>query len=176
MAVSDKRRKSVSLDTRVADDVDEDDANFSALVNRWTREYFREGRRPLMDETQRDQLLDTLDEIETREKQNHSAKMDVLDQLRTLVEDNSNRVDPEADEELAAEFDELHAMFTTTTRLKSTGEVVDWERSPRQPDAVAIRTHADRLGITPDRLSRELRKRDREEGFVDSIQTDGGEE
>lgn len=166
MMGNDKTRTSISLDQRVAERARASDEDTSPLVNKWLDEYHRNGQRPVMDETRIDQMLAELDEREEEFDATVAAMRETFADIRETLEGARGGAD-EVDEAMDEVFDELHDRFTEfKPGLKSTDERVDWQRSPRDPENIALQQQAERHGIDPERLTHELEKRDQRDGLV----------
>lgn len=165
--MSEKKRTTVSIDETVAEEVQDDEAPFSPLVNKWAHEYYIEGRRPVMDELRLEQMLDELDEAEERFENAVTEVRDLFQTHRDVLEAATGTANEPLDDETKEAIDDVHKQFTNLNTSNSLGETVNWDLSPRDPENAAVRSQAEQLGITPDHLATELRKRDLREGYID---------
>lgn len=158
-----KKRKSVSLDSHVHQAAQEDDGDFSPLVNKWAEEYYVEGKRPIMQEQKVEEMLHEIDRREAQLDEAYGAMKDTLSRHRETVRTAL------ADD---AEDEQLEEVYNRLTDWKPTALASDsgFENNgvPRNTDNPAIRHAAKQLAISPEQLVDELRKRDRRDGFAPS--------
>ncbi|MDL5361369.1 hypothetical protein [Halalkalicoccus sp. NIPERK01] len=157
-----KRRKSVSLDEPVYEQVQDDDAEFSPLVNKWAEDYYAEGRRPAMKEQQVEQMLSDLNEREEQFEEFVKDTMAMFDQHRSMLKSALGDTAAE-DDVLEEQFEDVYNELTERTQF------TDYS-TPRDPENPAIRQHANRIGVSPQRLVEELKERDRRDGFGQEVE------
>lgn len=165
---SEKEITSVSLDADIAAQASEADESTSFLVNKWLGEYQQTGRQPVFDDSQRDMILEELDEREAAFETVVSDVRDSFDEIRAVVEED--RIDE--DEVVAATSEEIDAVYESFTQLQFEGlnrdTRIDWEASNRGPENIAIQTKAEKLGMSPEELVSELENRDRQNDYIET--------
>lgn len=170
-----KRRKSVSLDPDLADQIDELDHEFSPLVNKWAREYIEEGQRPVMNRHHIETLIAQLDAQQTAFNEFADAMNDQFDRYRDLLESTLGEQGAVDDiDEAFEEAYERHSERYQEERLVGGGRRKTYEvdnSTPRDPQNLAIREEAKKLGVSPDRLVYELEKRDVRDGHAEEVET-----
>lgn len=168
--MSGKWRTTVSIDGKLAEHVKEDESKFSPLVNKWTEDYYERGRRPSYERHEVEKMKDALNEEEDRMHQMISECFDrQRSRLDSLVDD-MGEVEG-VDEERMDEVYERVSDWKENT-LSSLGDGYVNHGVPRDPEHLAIQTHANNLGIPPKVLIEEIEKRDRQYGFVDKQEAD----
>lgn len=168
MMSSEKEITSISLDADVAERASNADENTSFLVNKWLGEYQQAGRKPVFDDSQRDMILEELDEREAAFESVVSDMRDSFDEIRAVIEES--RIDE--DEAFVAPPDEIDAVYDSFTQLQfeelNRETRVDWEASNRDPENIAIQTKAEKFGMGAEELVSELEDRDRQNGYIEN--------
>lgn len=161
-----KRRTGVSLDPDVAEAKAEDDGDFSPLVNKWARDYYIGGKRPVTDRERVKQMLDELNKVESQYEEHVQQMRDLFSRQRAMLNDALGEA-PTSDEEYE---DAIETVYNKHTNRSTTpgGTLVNDYSTPRNPENPAMRNEAERLGISPEHLVEELLRRDRRDGFADT--------
>ena len=159
--MSDKWRTTVSIDSHVAEDIQDDDAPFSPLVNKWAEDYYLEGKRPLMQEHQVEEMLEEIEAHEDELDQMYKSMKQMLSRHKTTLR---SALGEEADE---GELDHFYEEMTDwqESPLKSVDEYVN-NGVPRDPNNPAVHQAAQQLGMGPEKLVSELKKRDARDGYI----------
>ena len=152
-----KKRRSVSLDPHIAEEIESDDAEFSPLVNKWAEDYYAEGRRPAMKEQRIEQMLEDLNSREEEFEEFVKVTMNMFDRQRSMLKEALGDAGAN-DEVLNEQFEEVYNQLTNRTRFAD-------HSTPRDPENPAIRQQANKIGVSPERLVEELKERDRRDGF-----------
>lgn len=156
-----KKRRSVSLDEHVAEEIEDDSAEFSPLVNKWAEDYYHEGKRPIMQEQRVEEMIDEIDRREAELDEMYEATKEMFSCHRETLRESLGE---------AAEEEQLEKVYKEMTDWKphtlSSVDGFENQGVPRDPENPAIRHRAKRLGLSPEDLVDELRKRDRRDGFV----------
>lgn len=158
-----KERTTVSLDERVAEHVSDDDAPFSPLVNKWAEDYYLESRRPVMKRARVKRMLEELDEQEAAFEEQVQATRDLFSKHRGMLKEALGEA-PTEEEDLEDAIEDVYNRHTNRVS-HGHGSIVDDYSTPRDPENPAMRNAAQKLGITPEHLVEELRRRDRRDGF-----------
>lgn len=160
MRMGDKKRTSLTIDSDLFEDVSDDTTPFSHLVNKWARDYYQQGKRPMLERVRIEQWEAQLDQQEMAFETFVDEMREWFDDQRELLDEAKGSAQHEMDEEKEERIDELHERFTVYHEFITAGKVLDEDLSPRDPDDAAIVTKAEELNITADRLATELKRRD----------------
>lgn len=168
-----KRRRSISLDADLDDEIADLDHPFSPLVNKWVRDYVENGRRPAMDRHRIQRLIEQVDAQQAAFNEAAEQVNAIFDAQRATLTDALGR---------SADVDDLDAAleeaYNRMTERFEEERLVSNDRSktytvdnsvPRDPENPAVRNEAQKLGISPERLVYELETRDVRDGFADEI-------
>lgn len=151
-----KKRRSVSLDPRIAEEIENDDAEFSPLVNKWAEDYYAESRRPAMNEQRIEEMLEDLNKREEEFEEFVEIMLNMFDRQRSMLKEALGDSGAN-DEVLNEQFEEVYNQLTNRTQFAD-------HSTPRDPENPAIRQKASNMGVSPERLVEELKERDRRDG------------
>lgn len=151
-----KKRRSVSIDPHIAEEIEKDGAEFSPLVNKWAEDYYAEGRRPAMKEQRVEQMLEDLNKREAEFEEFVGIMFDMFDRQRSMLKEALGDAGAN-DEVLNEQFEEVYNQLTNRTQFAD-------HSTPRDPENPAIRNQANKMGVSPERLVEELKERDRRDG------------
>lgn len=167
-----KERRSVSLDGHVNEYVKDDTAEFSPLVNKWTRDYYENGHRPSMEPQEIEDMRQALRDERERLHQVIDESFDRQERMLETMVETVEQVDETVDEQVTERIDDVYKQVSDWQRVTLKSSPLDYKNYgvSRDPEHPAIEKHAQELGMTPERLVKELRERDRENGYLPEME------
>lgn len=161
--MTEKWRTTVSIDEDTAEHIQEDEAPFSPLVNKWAEDYYLEQRRPAMKEQKAEEMIVEIEEKQEKLKSAFNEAMHTLEDHKHTIRQVSGTCDSVDPEELESVYNQMTEWVESS--LKSDGGFKN-KGTPRDPNNPAIKHKASMLGMSPEKLVEELVKRDVRDGFV----------